>query len=134
MIVSSGLLKFPIRNSSEKLLYFYCSIGIDSRHWIPAISAYAKDETNSVSPSEGEIKINTSKTKMLLIRTAFSPFQLVQLEQAFRRSQYLVGSERKQLAKQLMLSETQVQIATINKCAISIININYLYWFHFHEI
>ncbi|KAL3116068.1 hypothetical protein niasHT_007368 [Heterodera trifolii] len=44
------------------------------------------------------------------IRTAFSPSQLVKLEQAFNGSQYLVGSERKVLAKQLALSETQVKV------------------------
>lgn len=42
------------------------------------------------------------------IRTAFSPSQLLKLEQAFERNQYVVGAERKQLAQNLNLSETQV--------------------------
>lgn len=48
------------------------------------------------------------KTKR--IRTAFSPSQLVQLEKAFKQNHYVIGNERKVLAKQLALSETQVFI------------------------
>ena len=44
------------------------------------------------------------------IRTAFSPSQLLKLEQAFEKNQYVVGAERKELAKHLNLSETQVRI------------------------
>ena len=43
------------------------------------------------------------------IRTAFSPSQLLKLEQAFEKNQYVVGAERKELAKTLNLSETQVR-------------------------
>lgn len=42
------------------------------------------------------------------IRTAFSPTQLLRLEHAFEKNHYVVGTERKQLAKALGLSETQV--------------------------
>lgn len=42
------------------------------------------------------------------VRTAFNPSQLLQLEQAFEKNQYVVGQERKQLANLLQLSETQV--------------------------
>ncbi|KAK7085261.1 Homeobox protein emx2 [Halocaridina rubra] len=41
------------------------------------------------------------------IRTAFSPSQLLKLEQAFEKNQYVVGAERKQLAQSLNLTETQ---------------------------
>merc|ERR1719242_2908603 len=44
------------------------------------------------------------------IRTAFSPSQLLKLEQAFEKNQYVVGQERKELAKLLNLSETQVKV------------------------
>merc|ERR1719220_1662589 len=44
------------------------------------------------------------------IRTAFSPSQLLKLEQAFEKNQYVVGAERKELAKNLNLSETQVKV------------------------
>ena len=35
------------------------------------------------------------------------------MEQAFEKNQYVVGAERKELAKNLNLSETQVRLATI---------------------
>jgi len=44
------------------------------------------------------------------IRTAFSPNQLLKLEQAFEKNQYVVGQERKELSKTLNLSETQVKV------------------------
>jgi len=44
------------------------------------------------------------------IRTAFSPTQLLKLEHAFEKNQYVVGQERKELAKSLNLSETQVKV------------------------
>ena len=46
------------------------------------------------------------------VRTAFNPSQLLQLEQAFEKNQYVVGQERKQLANSLQLSETQVRSAS----------------------
>ncbi|XP_051941496.1 empty spiracles homeobox 3 isoform X2 [Hippocampus zosterae] len=44
------------------------------------------------------------------IRTAFSPSQLLRLEQAFDKNHYVVGAERKQLASSLCLTETQVKV------------------------
>ncbi|XP_033102894.1 homeobox protein EMX1-like [Anneissia japonica] len=44
------------------------------------------------------------------IRTAFSPSQLLRLEQAFEKNHYVVGAERKQLAATLNLTETQVKV------------------------
>ncbi|KAG5672902.1 hypothetical protein PVAND_002990 [Polypedilum vanderplanki] len=44
------------------------------------------------------------------VRTAFSPSQLLKLEHAFEGNHYVVGSERKTLAQQLSLSETQVKV------------------------
>ncbi|KAL8594087.1 hypothetical protein ACOMHN_000799 [Nucella lapillus] len=43
-------------------------------------------------------------------RTAFSPSQLLQLEQAFEKNHYVVGQERKTLASKLQLTETQVKV------------------------
>ncbi|XP_005109699.1 uncharacterized protein LOC101860203 [Aplysia californica] len=43
-------------------------------------------------------------------RTAFSPSQLLQLEQAFEKNHYVVGQERKTLAAKLQLTETQVKV------------------------
>ena len=42
------------------------------------------------------------------IRTAFSPSQLLRLEHAFEKNHYVVGQERKDLASNLNLTETQV--------------------------
>merc|ERR1712226_1176571 len=55
-------------------------------------------------------RIPTSISQTKRIRTAFSPSQLLKLEQAFEKNQYVVGAERKELAKTLNLSETQVKV------------------------
>lgn len=44
------------------------------------------------------------------VRTAFSPSQLMELEKAFDKNNYVIGNERKELAKKLGLNETQVRI------------------------
>ncbi|GAB6031419.1 WD repeat-containing protein 34 [Chamberlinius hualienensis] len=44
------------------------------------------------------------------IRTAFSPSQLLKLEHAFEKNHYVVGAERKHLAQNLSLTETQVKV------------------------
>lgn len=44
------------------------------------------------------------------IRTAFTPGQLLALEKEFETNHYVVGQERKDLAKKLDLSETQVKV------------------------
>lgn len=51
--------------------------------------------------------------KQKRVRTAFAPMQLLKLEQAFETNQYVVGAERKELAKNLNLSETQVSSQTL---------------------
>lgn len=43
------------------------------------------------------------------VRTAFAPTQLLKLEHAFEGNHYVVGAERKTLAQQLSLTETQVR-------------------------
>ena len=43
------------------------------------------------------------------MRTAFAPTQLLKLEHAFEGNHYVVGAERKTLAQQLSLTETQVR-------------------------
>lgn len=44
------------------------------------------------------------------IRTAFSPGQLLRLEEIFEKNRYVVGCERRQLARDLHLSETQIKV------------------------
>lgn len=50
------------------------------------------------------------ETKKRRKRTIFTSDQLKRLESAFDRQQYLVGTERERLARELNLSETQVKI------------------------
>lgn len=55
------------------------------------------------------------------IRTAFSPAQLLKLEQAFEKNQYVVGAERKELARHLNLTETQVNRRSISRTSLTVI-------------
>lgn len=53
--------------------------------------------------------LQTAFRKPKRIRTAFTPSQLLKLESAFENNHYVVGQERKELAKSLSLTETQVR-------------------------
>ncbi|XP_019470719.1 homeobox protein not2 [Meleagris gallopavo] len=48
--------------------------------------------------------------KMKRVRTVFKPEQLERLEQEFLKQQYMVGTERVDLAATLRLTETQVKV------------------------
>ncbi len=48
-------------------------------------------------------------------RTAFTPSQLLKLENEFEKNHYIVGQERKDLAKHLNLPETKVTKKSIRK-------------------
>uniref|UniRef100_K7FAD0 Notochord homeobox n=1 Tax=Pelodiscus sinensis TaxID=13735 RepID=K7FAD0_PELSI len=48
--------------------------------------------------------------KMKRVRTVFKPEQLERLEQEFLKQQYMVGTERVDLATALRLTETQVKV------------------------
>ncbi|XP_013909037.1 PREDICTED: homeobox protein not2-like [Thamnophis sirtalis] len=48
--------------------------------------------------------------KLKRVRTVFTPEQLERLEEEFLKQQYLVGSERLDLAAALQLTETQVKV------------------------
>jgi len=54
--------------------------------------------------------LQTAFRKPKRIRTAFTPSQLLKLEHAFESNHYVVGQERKDLAKTLNLTETQVKV------------------------
>ncbi|CAH8496636.1 unnamed protein product [Schistosoma mattheei] len=56
------------------------------------------------------VLITSDSRKPKRIRTAFSPAQLFQLESAFEKNHYVVGQERKDLATDLNLTETQVKV------------------------
>jgi hypothetical protein len=64
-------------------------------------------ETNAAAAAAAFFLQNAFR-KPKRIRTAFTPSQLLKLENAFESNHYVVGQERKELAKSLNLSETQV--------------------------
>jgi len=53
---------------------------------------------------------SASGSKMKRNRTIFTPKQIERLEQEFAKSQYMIGSDRVELARDLNLSETQVKV------------------------
>lgn len=65
-------------------------------------------ESNTVS--QPKPTKTSDQTRARRVRTAFTPFQLLCLETSFEKNHYVVGSERKQLASYLKLSETQVKV------------------------
>ncbi|RMC01341.1 hypothetical protein DUI87_22130 [Hirundo rustica rustica] len=64
--------------------------------------------TNSLGPS-GPWR-SGGPCKMKRVRTVFKPEQLERLEQEFLKQQYMVGTERVDLAATLHLTETQVKV------------------------
>ncbi|XP_017592858.1 PREDICTED: homeobox protein not2 [Corvus brachyrhynchos] len=64
--------------------------------------------TNSLGPA-GPWR-SGGPCKMKRVRTVFKPEQLERLEQEFLKQQYMVGTERVDLAATLHLTETQVKV------------------------
>ncbi|CAN2388298.1 Homeodomain [Pristimantis euphronides] len=58
----------------------------------------------------GPMAWRTGAFKMKRVRTVFTPEQLERLEQEFLKQQYMVGTERVDLAAALHLTETQVKV------------------------
>ncbi|XP_069599570.1 homeobox protein not2-like [Ranitomeya imitator] len=58
----------------------------------------------------GSLPCKTGSHKLKRIRTVFTPEQLERLEQDFLKQQYMVGTERVDLAASLGLTETQVKV------------------------
>ena len=71
-----------------------------------------------LGPEAAAALILHSFRKPKRVRTAFTPAQLLKLENAFEKNHYVVGQERKELARHLNLTETQVSesIKTTRKC------------------
>jgi hypothetical protein len=65
--------------------------------------------------------LQTAFRKPKRIRTAFTPSQLLKLENAFESNHYVVGQERKELAKSLSLTETQVRLKNKLNSAVKIV-------------
>ncbi|VDM56523.1 unnamed protein product [Angiostrongylus costaricensis] len=75
-----------------------------SQHWVELLQQANSSQFGDVAAGLFLQPLRKNKR----IRTAFSPSQLLQLERAFEGNHYVVGTERKQLAHRLALSETQV--------------------------
>ncbi|CAF4909506.1 unnamed protein product, partial [Rotaria magnacalcarata] len=60
-----------------------------------------------LGPEAAAALILHSFRKPKRVRTAFTPAQLLKLENAFEKNHYVVGQERKELARHLNLTETQ---------------------------
>ncbi|CAF0831440.1 unnamed protein product [Adineta steineri] len=67
------------------------------------------------SPEAAAALILHSFRKPKRVRTAFTPAQLLKLENAFEKNHYVVGQERKELARHLNLTETQVSSHQLEK-------------------
>lgn len=67
-------------------------------------------EVREYKPIKNKHHKLTSSKKRKRHRTAFTPTQLLGLENSFERGHYLVGDERRQLAQFLRLTETQIKV------------------------
>ena len=59
-------------------------------------------------PVQKPVDIKKSENKPKRVRTIFTQVQIDRLEIEFKKSQYMIGTDRIELAKELNLSETQV--------------------------
>ena len=57
-----------------------------------------------------DLETTSGSLKMKRNRTIFTPKQIERLENEFSKSQYMIGSDRVELARDLNLSETQVKV------------------------
>lgn len=73
-------------------------------------SSLKSTPTNDDTKSMAAFHFSNLFRKPKRIRTAFSPGQLLRLEEIFEKNRYVVGCERKQLARDLHLSETQIKV------------------------
>ncbi|KAI2797664.1 Homeobox protein emx2 [Blomia tropicalis] len=71
------------------------------------------NQSASAAAAAAAFHLSNMFRKPKRIRTAFSPGQLLRLEEIFEKNRYVVGCERKQLARDLNLSETQIKLPTI---------------------
>ena len=83
-------------------------------HLVPASSLHSphgnESNGNVAAAAAAAYHISNMFRKPKRIRTAFSPGQLLKLEEIFEKNRYVVGCERKQLARDLNLSETQIKV------------------------
>ncbi|KAF6027944.1 EMX2 [Bugula neritina] len=81
-----------------------------AQSWLAAQVDRTQLHPNVLFQSAMDYQHSLSMHKPKRIRTAFSPSQLVQLEASFHNNHYVVGQERRDLASELGLTETQVKV------------------------
>ncbi|XP_020619117.1 homeobox protein Nkx-6.1-like [Orbicella faveolata] len=86
---------------------------VPSTHCLPGQQLFFPFSQTAHNRQQGSLATglrDKPETKKRRKRTIFTSDQLKRLESAFDRQQYLVGTERERLARELNLSETQVKI------------------------
>ncbi|CAF0739015.1 unnamed protein product [Adineta ricciae] len=96
-------------------------ISLPSTSWLPAVTAnyqyqreymlqYLRHMNQLTNAGMATAFLLNSYRKPKRNRTAFTPSQLLKLEDAFEKNHYIVGQERKDLAKHLNLPEARVKV------------------------
>nr|XP_005998720.1 PREDICTED: homeobox protein notochord [Latimeria chalumnae] len=75
-----------------------------------SLSAIGCTMKDNGTPGSGSVQWRSGQCKMKRVRTVFTPDQLERLEKEFLKQQYMVGTERVDLATTLKLTETQVKV------------------------
>ncbi|CAH8487974.1 unnamed protein product [Schistosoma turkestanicum] len=94
-------------NCEQNIFHDFNEIANKFDHSNITLSNYDNFIKNSLSHN---VLLTSDSRKPKRIRTAFSPAQLFQLESAFEKNHYVIGQERKDLATDLNLTETQVKV------------------------
>jgi len=84
-------------------------------HGFPFINPHMQHYLTNQTPNQHhvvpDLESNVSGSgKLKRNRTIFTPKQIERLEHEFSKSQYMIGSDRVELARDLNLSETQVKV------------------------
>ncbi|XP_027215017.2 ventral anterior homeobox 2a [Penaeus vannamei] len=86
-------------------------LGLDTQKDLPATTTSPPASPLSLLQRESsDTGLRDAPGKLKRHRTVFTDSQLQRLEEEFQRQQYLVGPERRYLAKQLELSELQLKV------------------------
>ena len=102
----NGARFFDPRFNIPRMFFSFCILISNVKLTENFICVVASD--SAAAAAAAAFFLQTAFRKPKRIRTAFTPSQLLKLEHAFESNHYVVGQERKELAKSLSLTETQV--------------------------